>query len=88
MHSIDSSGLFWLPDHHNDKLSGRLQFNPVGGGIGLSVVGAFDNAAEDGSAPIVRIFGWLGNGPVTLDRCYPKGIERSRAWRNRELLPR
>ena len=73
MQSIDSLGLFRLPDHDGDQLSGRLQFDPAGGGINLSLVGAFDNAVADGGEPTVRIFGWLGNNPVTLESCYSKG---------------
>jgi hypothetical protein len=71
--SIDSLGLFWLPDHDGDQLSGRLQFDPAEGGINLSLVGTFDNAAADGGEPSVRIFGWLGSNPVTLESCFSKG---------------
>jgi len=67
---IDSLGLFWLPDHDGDQLSGRLQFDPAGGGINLSLV--FDNAVANGGEPTVRIFGWLGNNPVTLEGCYSR----------------
>jgi hypothetical protein len=73
MQSIDSLGLFWLPDHDGDRLSGRLKFDPAGGGINLSLVGTFDNAADDGGEPAVRIFGWLGSNPVTLESCYSGG---------------
>jgi ApeA N-terminal domain 1 len=73
MQSIDSLGLFWLPDHDGDQLAGRLKFDPAGGGINLSLVGAFDNAVADGGEPAVRIFGWLGNNPVTLESCYSGG---------------
>ncbi|MEV4139370.1 HEPN domain-containing protein [Dactylosporangium sp. NPDC049742] len=75
MQPIDSLGLFWLPGHDEDgdRLSGRLQFDPAGGGIDLSLVGVFDHAVDDGGKPIVRIFGWLGNRPVTLDRCFSTG---------------
>jgi ApeA N-terminal domain 1 len=73
MQSIDSLGLFWLPDQDGDRLSGRLLFDPANGGINLSLVGAFDNAAADVGGPAIRIFGWLGNNPVTLESCYSKG---------------
>ena len=74
MQSIDSLGLFWLPDNDGDRLSGRLQFDPTNGGINLSLVGAFDNAAaDDVGGPAIRIFGWLGNNPVTLESCYSRG---------------
>ncbi|HKX13834.1 MAG TPA: HEPN domain-containing protein [Propionibacteriaceae bacterium] len=73
MQSIDSLGLFWLPDHDGDQLSGRLKFDPAGGDINLSLVGTFDNAVADGGEPTVRIFGWLGSNPVTLESCYSGG---------------
>ncbi|WP_433051126.1 HEPN domain-containing protein [Dactylosporangium sp. CS-033363] len=78
MEHIDSLGLFWLPGHEedSDKLSGRLQFDPGGGGISLSLVGIFDNAVDDRGEPTVRIFGWLGNKPVTLDRCFSTGTNQ------------
>ena len=33
----------------------------------------FDNAVADGGEPTVRIFGWLGDNPVTLESCFSKG---------------
>lgn len=73
MDAIDSLGVFWLPGHGDDKLSGRLQFEPVGGGIRLSLVGAFEHAVDNHGDPSQRVFGWIGNEPVTLDRCFTKG---------------
>jgi hypothetical protein len=93
MQSIDSLGLFWLPDHDGDQLSGRLQFDPAGGGINLSLVGAFDNAVADGGEPTLRIFGWLGDNPVTLESCFPggsaspsRGVEESSYHADRMFL--
>jgi len=54
MQSIDSLGLFRLPDHDGDQLSGRLQFDPAGGGINLSLVVV---------KPIAKLTNRPANGP-------------------------
>jgi hypothetical protein len=69
MRAFDELGLFWLPDHDEQALSGRLQFDPKGEGISLSLVGRFDDVPEDGDQSTFRIMGWRGNDKVTLDRC-------------------
>jgi hypothetical protein len=93
MQSIDSLGVFWLPDHDGDQLSGRLRFNPADGGINLSLVGTFDSAVADGGEPTVRIFGWLGSKPVTLESCFSRGptlvspgVPESSYYANRMLV--
>src|SRR5262245_14525553 len=73
MERIDKLGLFWLPGYEDDALSGRLQFDPEGAGITLSLVGIFDHAQEDDGSPELRILGWLGTDPVTLDRVFSTG---------------
>jgi hypothetical protein len=72
MRAIDELGLFWLPGHEAGALSGRLQFDPKGDGITLSLVGMFDNAPDDTDS-LFRIVGWIGNERVTLDRCFSLG---------------
>jgi ApeA N-terminal domain 1 len=72
MRAIDELGLFWLPGHEDDALSGRLRFDPKDEGISLSLVGAFDSA-PDSSDLLFRIIGWIGNDRVTLDRCFSHG---------------
>jgi hypothetical protein len=72
MRAIDELGLFWLPGHEDDALSGRLRFDPKDDGISLSLVGAFDSA-PDSSDLLFRIIGWIGNDRVTLDRCFSHG---------------
>lgn len=67
---IDSLGAFWLPDHEDEVLTGRLRFDPAGGGTRLSLVGRFKNATEDGGEPIARILGWIESKPVTLESCF------------------
>jgi hypothetical protein len=60
MKEFDELGLFWLPGHEEDALSGRLQFDPKEGGINLSLVGGFDNAPDNGDSLKLRILGWRG----------------------------
>jgi hypothetical protein len=72
MRAFDDLGLFWLPGHEEDALSGRLQFDPKGDGINLSLVGEFANA-PDGDDSQFRIVGWRGNDKLTLDRCFSHG---------------
>jgi hypothetical protein len=76
MKEFDELGLFWLPDHEEDALSGRLKFDPKEGGITLSLVGRFDNAADDDEDSNLRILGWRGNDRVTLDQCLSLGTNR------------
>jgi hypothetical protein len=72
MKAIDELGLFWLPGHEDDALSGRLRFDPTSDGIDLTLVGRFDNTPEN-SDSLFRIVGWIGNDKVTLDRCFSRG---------------
>jgi hypothetical protein len=73
MRAFDELGLFWLAGHEEQALSGRLQFDPEGDGISLSLVGVFDNEPDDGGHSTFRIVGWRGNDKVTLDRCFSRG---------------
>lgn len=80
MDPIDELGIFWLPERDDDSLTGRLVFEPGGKGVRLFLVGAFgqgdaiDSDDSDGEST-ERIFGWLGNDKVTLDRCYRSSEE-------------
>lgn len=71
MEAIDSLGLFWLQGRDDDKLSGRLVFDPEERGIRLSLVGAFQDQFESGNDVNSRILGWIGHRQVTLNRCFP-----------------
>jgi ApeA N-terminal domain 1 len=73
MRAFDELGLFWLAGHEEQALSGRLQFDPKGDGISLSLVGVFDKEPDDGGHSTFRIVGWRGNDKVTLDRCFSRG---------------
>lgn len=75
MRALDELGVFWLPGHEEEALSGRLQFDQKGDDITLSLVGRFDNALDDDGEQKRRIIGWLGNDKVTLDRCSSSGTK-------------
>src|SRR6266511_925125 len=93
MKEFDELGLFWLPGHEEDALSGRLQFDPKEGGINLSLVGGFDNAPDHGDSSKLRILGWRGNDRVTLDQCLSlrtnrraPGVPESRYYANQMFV--
>jgi ApeA-like protein/HEPN superfamily Apea-like protein len=93
MRAFDELGLFWLPDHEEQALSGRLQFDPKGEGISLSLVGMFDNVPEDRDQATFRIIGWRGNDKVTLDQCLLRernprapGIAESKYYANQMFV--
>lgn len=72
MKELDSSGIFWLPDHENDPLSGRLTYSPTGN-IMLTLIGDFQNSLR---GPKGTIFGTIKSGEVTLLDCFSKGVWR------------
>lgn len=73
MRSFDDLGVFWLPGHDDDRLAGRLRFDPVDGRIDLELVGVFDRESEDDGEATVRLNGWVGSERITLDRCFSAG---------------
>ncbi|MFI7224411.1 HEPN domain-containing protein [Nonomuraea angiospora] len=74
MEKIDSMGIFWLPGHDDDQLSGHLQFDPIDG-IDLSLVGHFGRTTRTGE-PVSRIVGWIESQAVTLDNCFSRGTRK------------
>src|SRR5690349_15395556 len=86
--------MFWLPGHKNDSLAGRLEFAPSHGGIRLTLVGIFEGAElYGGTDPDIRILGWIGSDPVTLDRCFSTrisdrslGVTESKYYANQMLV--
>ncbi|MFF5083498.1 HEPN domain-containing protein [Actinoplanes sp. NPDC000266] len=73
MRTIDQLGVFWLVTHPDEKLSGRLRFDPSGDNVRLTIVGRFveDDEAEDETD--IAIHGWAGGDPVTVDGAYRNG---------------
>lgn len=94
MRELDGLGVFWIPAHEEDVLSGHLRFDPKGDGITLSLVGTFNNVPGGGRGePQPRIVGWLGDEKVTLDRCFVletkirgAGIAESKYYVNRMFI--
>ncbi len=73
MESIDQLGIFWLAQNPDDKLTGRLIFDPSDRAVQLSLVGIF-SAVVPAYAEI-RIFGWIGSDPVTIDGAFNAGSD-------------
>ena len=78
MHSIDSAGLWYLPNAPNEQVAGTLRYS-ARTGITLSLIGAFRRAShglERIEYPVIH--GVIRNSPyggkllVTLLRCFRK----------------
>ena len=72
MDPIDDLGLFWHPGKPDRQLSGRLTFDPASN-IRLSLVGDFGEPRNRGDETDLRLHGWIGTQPVTLDRGFALG---------------
>ncbi|MEV7629387.1 HEPN domain-containing protein [Actinoplanes sp. NPDC089786] len=71
MQHIDQLGIFWLADHPDDTLSGRLIFDPADRAVRLTLIGAFSaSSAEDSK---LRILGWVGTDQITIENAYHAG---------------
>ncbi|GAB2797912.1 hypothetical protein GCM10027199_86420 [Amycolatopsis magusensis] len=77
MESFDKLGIFWLAGHDDESLSGRIQYDPAGSGINLTLVGKFDRIPVMHSQPDLRIHGKVGTDDVTLDHCFSRGANIS-----------
>lgn len=69
MEQLDIDGLFWLVEKPEDKVAGRLTFNPVDG-ASLSLVGTFEDFIPSGSNPPVHMNAIAGGRQLTLDSCH------------------
>ena len=69
MEQLDIDGLFWLVDKPEDKVAGRLTFNPVDGAV-LNLVGTFKGFVPSGSNPPVHMNAIAGGRQLTLDNCH------------------
>ena len=70
MERLNIEGLFWLPDKVNDKIPGRLTFDPKDG-TELDLIGAFHDI-QDFMNPTdtpLRVHGIAGRRYITLDNC-------------------
>ncbi|MBO4271275.1 HEPN domain-containing protein [Microbispora triticiradicis] len=90
MDAFQGEGIFWLPGHEDDKVAGRITFDPKDGAT-LELIGRFDYFSER-SGQFVRIVGVAARKVLTLDRCFRRtsgfeapGVERETYRVNRIL---
>ena len=69
MERFDVDGLFWLVDKPDDKVAGRLRFDPTEGAK-LGLIGKFKDFVPSGSNPPVRINAVAGGRFLTLEDCH------------------
>lgn len=69
MERLDVDGLFWLVDKPDDKVAGRLKFDPVEGAK-LGLIGKFKDFIPTGSNPPVRMNAIAGGGLFALENCH------------------
>ena len=69
MESLDIDGLFWLVDRPEDKVAGRLKFQPTEGAW-VSLIGKFKDFVPSGRNPPVRMNAIAGGRLFALDDCY------------------
>ncbi|WP_143263932.1 HEPN domain-containing protein [Amycolatopsis kentuckyensis] len=77
MKPFDTAGRFWLLNHEELVLPGRLHFDP-NEGIELSLIGRFEYEGVDTGDAATRILGVCDSGRVTLNRVFFAG-ETSRS---------
>ncbi len=74
MERLDVDGLFWLVDKPDDKVAGRLKFNPIeGANVGL--IGKFKDFVPRGRNPPVRMNAIAGGRLLALEDCYFDGLK-------------
>ncbi len=76
MERFDIDGLFWLVDKPEDKVAGRLRFDPVAGAR-LGLIGKFNDFIPSGSNPPVRMNAIAGGRFFTLEDCHFERVTRS-----------
>ena len=69
MNRLDVDGLFWLVNEPNDKVAGRLRFDPVEGAR-LGLIGKFRDFIPSGRNPPVHINALAGGRLLTLLNCH------------------
>ena len=78
MERFDIDGLFWLVDKPEDKVAGRLRFDPVAGAR-LGLIGKFKNFIPSGSNPPVRMNAIAGGRFFTLEDCHFERVTKEYA---------
>ena len=69
MERLDVDGLFWLVDKPDDKVAGRLRFDPAEG-VRLSLIGTFKDFVPSGHNPPVHMNAIAGGRFLTLEGCH------------------
>ena len=72
--SLDVDGLFWLVDKPDDKVAGRLRFDPAEGAK-LALIGKFKDFVPSGRNPPVRMNAVAGGRSFTLENCLFAGLK-------------
>ena len=73
MEPLDVDGLFWLVDKSDDKVAGRLRFDPTEGAR-LGLIGKFKDFVPSGHNPPVRMNAIAGGRFFTLEDCHFAGL--------------
>jgi hypothetical protein len=71
MKPFEGEGVFWLPNHDENQLAGRVVFDPIKGAA-LNLFGVFDSLHQQYAldSPRLRIHGVAGKCYLTLDKCF------------------
>jgi hypothetical protein len=71
LEAFEHEGLFWLPADEENKVAGKLKFDPTDGAT-LSLLGAFGTLQQQftSTPPILRIHGVAGRRHLTLNECF------------------
>ena len=73
MERLDVDGLFWLVNKPDDKVAGRLRFDPVEGAK-LGLIGKFRDFVPSGNNPPVRMNAIAGGRFLTLEDCHFESV--------------
>ncbi len=87
MERFDIDGLFWLVDKPDNKVAGRLKFDPVEGAR-LGLIGKFKDFTPSGSNPPVRMNAIAGGRFYTLGDCHFERVRVEDAGGGRPGLTR
>lgn len=74
MEQLDIDGLFWLVDKPDDKVAGRLRFDPAEG-ASLGLIGKFKDFVPSGRNPPVRMNAIAGGRLFALENCHFAGLK-------------
>ena len=74
MEPLDVDGLFWLVDKPDDKVAGRLEFDPSEGAR-LGLIGKFKDFVPSGRNPSVRMNAIAGGRYFALEECHFAGLK-------------